>query len=157
MAIGERYPLDGSASEVDENRPPRPRRELDDGEIHPRLAEQMRELERPLSPHHHADRSALGRRRRDADGSAHVPCGSRGATGCVCCLAPLALANEEARRELAASRARLAFAGRTARSAGRLERNLHDGAQQRLVSALPAVRLAEKTEGSRPGAKPSSS
>src|SRR6185436_6602192 len=43
-----------------------------------------------------------------------------------------ALANAEARRKLAASRARIVEAADTERR--RLERNLHDGAQQRLVS-----------------------
>ena len=56
-------------------------------------------------------------------------------------LISLALANEEARRELAASRARLVTAGDKERR--RLERNLHDGAQQRLVSVSVSLRLAE--------------
>jgi len=46
-------------------------------------------------------------------------------------LVALALANAEARRELAASRARIVETGDAERR--RLERNLHDGAQQRLV------------------------
>jgi PAS domain S-box-containing protein len=55
-------------------------------------------------------------------------------------LVSLALANEESRRELAASRARLVTAGDEERR--RLERNLHDGAQQRLVSLSLSLRLA---------------
>ena len=51
-----------------------------------------------------------------------------------------AVANAEAREELAASRARLVQAGDAERR--RLERNLHDGAQQRLVSLALALRLA---------------
>jgi GAF domain-containing protein len=47
-------------------------------------------------------------------------------------LVALALANAEARRELAASRARIVETGDAERR--RLERNLHDGAQQRLVA-----------------------
>jgi signal transduction histidine kinase len=47
-------------------------------------------------------------------------------------LCSLALANEEARAQLAASRARLLSTADAERR--RLERNLHDGAQQRLVS-----------------------
>ncbi|MGN6378054.1 MAG: PAS domain-containing sensor histidine kinase [Gaiellales bacterium] len=50
-----------------------------------------------------------------------------------------ALANADAREQLAASRARLVAASDNARS--RLERNLHDGAQQRLVSLSLALRL----------------
>ena len=47
-------------------------------------------------------------------------------------LVSLALANAEARSQLAAQRARIVSAGDEERR--RLERNLHDGAQQRLVS-----------------------
>jgi signal transduction histidine kinase len=56
-------------------------------------------------------------------------------------LVSLALANEEARGQLAASRARLVSAGDEERR--RLERNLHDGAQQHLVSVSVALRLAQ--------------
>jgi signal transduction histidine kinase len=56
-------------------------------------------------------------------------------------LVSLALANEEAREQLASSRARLVSAGDKERR--RLERNLHDGAQQRLVSVSVSMRLAQ--------------
>jgi signal transduction histidine kinase len=52
-----------------------------------------------------------------------------------------ALANAEARSELAASRVRMVQAADHERR--RLERNLHDGAQQRLVGLALALRLAE--------------
>jgi len=52
-----------------------------------------------------------------------------------------AIANAATRAELVASRARIVTAGDEARR--RLERNLHDGAQQRLVSLGLALRLAE--------------
>jgi signal transduction histidine kinase len=55
-------------------------------------------------------------------------------------LVSLALANEEARGQLAASRARLVSAADEERR--RIERNLHDGAQQRLVSVSVSLRLA---------------
>jgi signal transduction histidine kinase len=55
-------------------------------------------------------------------------------------LVALELASAEARNELAASRARLVEAGDTARR--RLERDLHDGAQQRLVAVALGMRLA---------------
>jgi PAS domain S-box-containing protein len=51
-----------------------------------------------------------------------------------------ALANADARQQLAASRARLIEASDAERR--RLERNLHDGAQQRLVTLSLTVRLA---------------
>jgi PAS domain S-box-containing protein len=57
-------------------------------------------------------------------------------------LATQALANAQAREELAASRARIVEAGDAERR--RLERNLHDGAQQRLVSLSLNLRLAAR-------------
>jgi len=57
-------------------------------------------------------------------------------------LAAQALSNAEARDQLAASRARLVSAGVAERR--RLERNLHDGAQQRLVSLALLLRLASR-------------
>jgi PAS domain S-box-containing protein len=57
-------------------------------------------------------------------------------------LAAQALANAEAREELAASRARIVEAGDEERR--RLERNLHDGAQQRLVSLALNLRMAAR-------------
>jgi PAS domain S-box-containing protein len=56
-------------------------------------------------------------------------------------LVATALANAEARAELLASRARIVEAGDAERR--RLERNLHDGAQQRLVSLSLSLRLAQ--------------
>jgi signal transduction histidine kinase len=62
-------------------------------------------------------------------------------------LVATAIANAEARTELAASRARVvATADETRR---RLERNLHDGAQQRLVSLALQLRAAEATASER--------
>jgi signal transduction histidine kinase len=55
-------------------------------------------------------------------------------------LAAQSIANERAQAELRASRARIVRAGDEIRR--RLERNLHDGAQQRLVSVSVALRLA---------------
>ena len=60
-------------------------------------------------------------------------------------LAGQALANADAREELAASRARIVEAGDAERR--RLERNLHDGAQQRLVATSLSVRLAANRAG----------
>jgi len=53
-----------------------------------------------------------------------------------------ALANAEAREQLAASRKRLVAAAQLERR--RLERNLHDGAQQRLVAVALSLRLVER-------------
>ncbi|MFC6155581.1 GAF domain-containing protein [Kribbella jiaozuonensis] len=53
-----------------------------------------------------------------------------------------AIANAESRAQLAASRARVVAAGDEMRR--RLERNLHDGAQQRLVSLALVLRVAQR-------------
>ncbi len=53
-----------------------------------------------------------------------------------------ALANAEAREQLTASRARVVTAGDAERQ--RLERNLHDGAQQRLVGIALSLRLLDR-------------
>jgi PAS domain S-box-containing protein len=65
-------------------------------------------------------------------------------------LVATALANAQAREDLYASRARLVEAGDAERR--RLERNLHDGAQQRLVSLSLVLRLAQAKLGSDPQA-----
>jgi len=56
-------------------------------------------------------------------------------------LVATAIANADSREELAASRARLVAAGDEARR--RIERDLHDGAQQRLVTLSVALRRTE--------------
>jgi signal transduction histidine kinase len=58
-------------------------------------------------------------------------------------LAAQSISNERAQAELRASRARIVRAADDTRQ--RLERNLHDGAQQRLVSVSVALRLAGST------------
>jgi signal transduction histidine kinase len=60
-----------------------------------------------------------------------------------------ALANADAREQLAASRARIVEAGDSERR--RLERNLHDGAQQRLVSLALDLRMIAATLEKDPG------
>jgi signal transduction histidine kinase len=67
-----------------------------------------------------------------------------------CELASLAVASAQARADLIASRARLVKAGDEQRR--RLERNLHDGAQQRFVSTLIKLRLARARLDAQPEA-----
>src|SRR5829696_4331082 len=71
-----------------------------------------------------------------------LPADSENRLGAFCELASLAVASAQARADLIASRARVVRAGDEQRR--RLERNLHDGAQQRLVSvALMLLRALE--------------
>jgi signal transduction histidine kinase len=68
--------------------------------------------------------------------------------GAFCELASLAVASAQARADLIASRARLVKAGDEQRR--RLERNLHDGAQQRLVAVALQLRVARSRLESQP-------
>jgi PAS domain S-box-containing protein len=74
-----------------------------------------------------------------------LPPDSENRLGAFCELASLAVASAQARADLVASRARLVKAGDVQRR--RLERNLHDGAQQRLVSVALKLRLARARVG----------
>jgi signal transduction histidine kinase len=78
---------------------------------------------------------AAGRR------GAALPPGSENRLSDFAELVAQALANADAYRKLAASRARIVEAADTERQ--RLERNLHDGAQQRLVSLALKLRLVK--------------
>jgi PAS domain S-box-containing protein len=69
-----------------------------------------------------------------------LPAESEARLGAFCELVSLAVASAQARADLQASRARLVTTGDEERR--RLERNLHDGAQQRLVSLALTLRLA---------------
>ncbi len=70
--------------------------------------------------------------------------------GAFCELVSLAVASAQARADLIASRTRLVKAGDEQRR--RLERNLHDGAQQRFVSVVLQLRLARARLASDPDA-----
>jgi signal transduction histidine kinase len=69
-----------------------------------------------------------------------LPHDSEARLGTFCELVSLAVASAQARADLVASRARLVQAGDEQRR--RLERNLHDGAQQHLVSVAVKLRVA---------------
>jgi signal transduction histidine kinase len=64
-------------------------------------------------------------------------------------LVGIVIANAESRAELTASRARVVAAGDEARR--RIQRDLHDGAQQRLVSTVMALKLARRELGDATG------
>jgi signal transduction histidine kinase len=85
-------------------------------------------------------------------GADPLPAGAEHRLGDFAEIVAQAIANAEAREQLTASRARIVEAGDAARR--RIERNLHDGAQQQLVSLALTVRLAQKTLRDAPGAEP---
>jgi signal transduction histidine kinase len=83
---------------------------------------------------------------------ASMPVGAEHRVAAFAELVSLAIENAEARHELAASRARLVAAADAARR--RIERDLHDGAQQRLVAAaLELSVLDRRLERDSPGAR----
>jgi PAS domain S-box-containing protein len=79
-----------------------------------------------------------------------LPPESENRLGAFCELASLAVASAQARADLIASRARLVKAGDAERR--RMERNLHDGAQQRFVSVALTLGLAQARLKERPEA-----
>ena len=72
----------------------------------------------------------------------HLPANAEARLSAFAQLITDALANTDAREQLAASRARILKAGDEERR--RLGRDLHDGAQQRLVSVVISLQLAQK-------------
>ena len=79
-----------------------------------------------------------------------LPADTEARLAAFCELVSLAVASAQAREDLSASRARLVKAGDEQRR--KLERNLHDGAQQRLVSLALTIRLARRQLESKPEA-----
>ena len=77
-----------------------------------------------------------------------LPPDSESRLSAFCELASIALAGAQARADLIASRARVVKAGDEQRQ--RLERNLHDGAQQRFVSVALSLRVARARLESQP-------
>jgi signal transduction histidine kinase len=71
-----------------------------------------------------------------------MPAGAEDRVAAFAELVSLAIENAEAREELAASRARLVQAADEARR--RIERDLHDGAQQRLVAAALELNVLDR-------------
>ena len=92
----------------------------------------------------------MGRRDGGESEGTAVPGGRRAPHRGVRGATAQALANAEAREELASSRARIVEAGDAARR--RIERDLHDGAQQRLVALALTLRRARALLESDPAA-----
>ena len=88
-------------------------------------------------------RSPVGRDHGDQRAGACVPGGDRGGSAASPRPVTAALANVDAREQLAASRARIVEAADAARR--RIERDLHDGAQQRLVSLALGLDVSESS------------
>jgi PAS domain S-box-containing protein len=148
--VGERYRMQGGAAHMVYKTGRPIRFELDEGTVPPQFVEQMRNMR--VNSLIAAPITVTGRPWGAVIASLTAPHsfppGAEDRLGAFTQLVSLALANEEAREQLAASRARLVSAGDEERR--RLERNLHDGAQQRLVSVSLSLRLAQARVASDP-------
>ena len=135
VPVGHRAPLDGSGVLGQMMRDPRPVRIEDWDEIGGGVAALMRSLGISSGA---AGPIIIGGRLWGAvaavwSDAAEMPVGAEDRVAAFAELVAYAIENAEARDEIAASRARLVEAADEARR--RIERDLHDGAQQRLVAA----------------------
>ena len=143
--VGERVPVEGETVTAKLYRSGRPERVDDYAEVEGELAARLREF---------GIRSVVGAPIYVAGrlwGAVMVtselphafPAGTEARISSFAELVTAALANVDAREQLAASRARIVEAADAARR--RIERDLHDGAQQRLVSLALSLRLLESS------------
>ena len=141
--VGERVPVEGETVTAKLHRTERPERVDDYADVEGELAARLREF---------GIRSVVGAPIQVAGrlwGAIMVtselpyafPAGTEERINSFAELITAALANVDAREQLAASRARIVEAADAARR--RIERDLHDGAQQRLVSLALSLRLLE--------------
>jgi signal transduction histidine kinase len=151
LPVGRRYPMEGSASEAVYRTGRAVRRQRGAANVSRELAEQMERLDvnslvaAPIT----VSGCTWGVVVTTLTAPHSFPPGTEERLEEFTQLVSLALANEESRTQLAASRVRLVSAGDEERR--RLERNLHDGAQQRLVSLALSLRHARGRLVSDPG------
>ena len=145
--VGERIPVEGGSVTAKVHRSGRPERVDDYEEVEGELAERLRAFGMRSvvgAPIHVAGR-LWGAVMVTSELAHAFPPGTEARIGSFAELVTAALANVDAREQLAASRARIVEAADGARR--RIERDLHDGAQQRLVSlALNLRRLESRLE-----------
>ncbi len=144
VPVGHRAPLDGRGVLGRMLRNPRPVRIEDWDEAGGGVAALMRSLEIRSGA---AGPIVIGGRVWGAvsavwSDAADMPVGAEDRVAAFAELVAYAIENAEARDEIAASRARLVEAADEARR--RIERDLHDGAQQRLVAAALELSILEQ-------------
>ena len=141
--VGERIPVEGETVTAKLYRSGRPERVDDYTNVEGELAAKLRMFGiRSVvgAPIHVAGR-LWGAVMATSELPRAFPAGTEERISSFAELITAALANADAREQLAASRARIVEAADAARR--RLERDLHDGAQQRLVSLALSLRLLE--------------
>ena len=141
--VGQEVPLDGPTAVVKVSRSGRPERVDEYSHVGGELSERIRRA--GIASAVAAPIKVAGRLWGAVVASSgrpySLPAGTEERVADFAELVSDALANADAREQLAASRARIVAATDAERR--RLERNLHDGAQQRLVSLAIALRQVE--------------
>jgi signal transduction histidine kinase len=143
--VGERVPADGETVTAKLYRSGRPERVDDYDGVEGEVAARLREFGiRSVvgAPIFVAGR-LWGALMASSELAHAFPAGTEVRIGSFAELVTAALANVDAREQLAASRARIVEAADAARR--RIERDLHDGAQQRLVSLALSLRVLESS------------
>ena len=141
--VGERIPVEGDTVTAKLYRTGRPERVDDYTYVDGELASRLRDfgiLSVVGAPIHVGGR-LWGAVMATSERAHAFEAGTEARLGSFAELVTAALANVDAREQLAASRARIVEAADAARR--RIERDLHDGAQQRLVSLALSLRLLQ--------------
>jgi signal transduction histidine kinase len=143
IPAGARVPLDSETTVVHVHRTGRPARLQGYENVDGELARRLRELglRHAIAAPIVVDGCLWGAITTSRTVDDPFPEGAEHRLGAFTELVAQAIANAEARDALAQSRARIVEAGDRERR--RLERNLHDGAQQRLVTLALTLRLAQ--------------
>jgi signal transduction histidine kinase len=145
MPIGAELAFDGPTAIAEAVRTGRPARVDDYAGVGGDLADRLRGLgvRSSVAAPVAADGRLWGAIIVSTTGNANLARDAEARIGQFAEVVALCLSSTEARAQLAASRARIVAAGDAERR--RLERNLHDGAQQRLVALSLALRMARAT------------
>jgi signal transduction histidine kinase len=141
--VGERIPIEGESVTAKLYRSGRPARVDDYDEVESELAERLREfgIHSVVGAPIFVAGRLWGAIMVSSELANAFPAGTEARISSFAELITAALANVDAREQLAASRARIVEAADAARR--RIERDLHDGAQQRLVSLALTLRRLE--------------
>ena len=143
--VGERIPVEGETVTAKLYRSGRPQRVDDYDAVEGELAARLREfgIHSVVGAPIYVAGHLWGALMVSSEQANAFPAGTEARIGSFAELVTAALANVDAREQLAASRARIVEAADAARR--RIERDLHDGAQQRLVSLALSLRLLESS------------
>jgi signal transduction histidine kinase len=143
--VGERVPVEGETVTGKLYRSGRPERVDDYDDVEGELAARLREfgIQSVVGAPIYVAGRLWGAIMASSELAHAFPAGTEVRIGSFAELVTAALANVDAREQLAASRARIVEAADAARR--RIERDLHDGAQQRLVSLALSLRHLESS------------